>query len=120
MRVYHPDGANPREDEMSKIKNAKTKRPKGVSLQILVDPNTSAFSSGGKQEKILENASDALANLGRQLQESAKGFLSTLEKAGADEIKLGLNLAIEAGGSWLVISGKAGATASVELTWKKH
>ena len=97
----------------------KISNSKEVTLQILVSPDVSTFSGGGAQKKVLKNASEALADLGNLLQQSASKFLDTLEKAGPDEIKLGLDVAFEAEGNWVVIAGKAGATASVELTWKR-
>lgn len=91
-----------------------------TKLSILVPSDVSTFSSGGGQKRVLKEASDALSDLGTLLQKSAEAFLATLEKAGPDEIKLGLNVAIEAEGNWLIVGASAEATASVEITWKRR
>lgn len=95
------------------------KESKNIELQILVEPEKSTFSSGNATERIMKNASDALSELGSQLKESSRSFFDSLEEAAPDEVELGLNLAIETEGRWFVVAGKAGATASVKLTWKR-
>ena len=54
--------------------------------------------------------SDAIAPLRQKLIETA---------ASADEVELKLDLALKAGGKWVVMSMEGGATVSVKLAWKK-
>lgn len=54
--------------------------------------------------------SDAIAPLRQKLIDTA---------ASADEVELKLDLALKAGGKWVVLSMEGGATVSVKLVWKK-
>ena len=93
-------------------------QPNYSSLEILIEPETSAFSGSSGPEKVLRNAKESFEQLGIVLSEAARDFKKSVEEVGPDELQLGLNLYLEAEGKWLVVAGKAGATASVTLTWR--
>lgn len=54
--------------------------------------------------------SDAIAPLRHKLAETA---------ASADEVEIRLDLALKAGGKWVIVSMEGSATVSVKLVWKK-
>lgn len=87
-------------------------------LEIVVSQEAGfADASGSIGEKAREAfdslgslLSDAIAPLRQKLAETA---------ASADEIELKLDLALKAGGKWVVVSMEGAATVSVKLVWKK-
>lgn len=88
-------------------------------LQIVVTTNPTAFSDAGRGQAILKNACEALSQLGASLQTATSGFLASVDEMAPDEVQLELNLSLEAESRWLIVAGKAGATAGVTLTWKR-
>lgn len=88
-------------------------------LLIVIDPSQTAFAAGGAAKRIVRRAADALTELGSALREAGTQFVDTVKTAGPDEISLELNLCLETEGKWLIIAGKAGATASVTMTWRR-
>jgi NTP-dependent ternary system trypsin peptidase co-occuring protein len=89
-------------------------------LFIVVTKQKSAFAQAGKTEEMVKNASSALAKLGEALRKTGAGFIEAVKGAGPDEVQLELNLSLETEGRWLIVAGKAGATAGVTMTWKRQ
>ena len=82
---------------------------------ILIAP-ASAFAGG---PAVLEDAVEALQDLGKALSSASQKFWSALALSGAapDEIELGLEFAFDGKGKWLVVEAGASAKASVKLKW---
>jgi hypothetical protein len=91
-----------------------------TDLQILITSGTTAFSNAGRTQAVLRNATEALSDLGAALKATASGFLQAVDGIAPDEVELELNLSLEAEGKWLIVAGKAGATAGVKLIWKRR
>ncbi|MEK8034868.1 CU044_2847 family protein [Ideonella sp. DXS29W] len=68
-----------------------------------------------------EKAKEAFESLGSLLSEAVAPLRQKLAETAesADEIELKLDLALKAGGKWVVISMEGTATVSVKLVWKK-
>lgn len=68
-----------------------------------------------------EKAKEAFDSLGNLLSEAIaplrQKLMATVESA--DEVEIKLDLAMKAGGKWVVMSMEGGATVSVKLVWKK-
>lgn len=87
----------------------------GSQAVILIAP-ASAFAGG---PAILENAVDALQDLGKALSSASQKFWTALASSGVapTEIELGLEFAFDGKGKWLVVEAGASAKASVKLKW---
>jgi hypothetical protein len=88
-------------------------------LEIEVS-QTAGFSDASSS--VGEKAKEAFDSLGTLLSDAIAPLRQKLaETAGsADEIELKLDLALKAGGKWVVISMEGSATVSVKLVWKKR
>ena len=93
----------------------------GQMLQIIIEPEEEygGFAENNTSAKIIRSAKDAFDDLAKLLGDVSENLKATFENSGADEVQLGMNLSLEAGGNWAIISGKVGATATVTLTWNK-
>jgi hypothetical protein len=89
------------------------------ALEIAVVP-VSGFASATAGAG--ENAKQAFDTLGAVLADAIAPLREKLASgvAAADEIELETELALKAGGSWVVVSMEGTATVKVRLLWKKN
>lgn len=68
-----------------------------------------------------EKAKEAFDSLGNLLSDAVAPLRQKLidTASSADEVEIKLDLALKAGGKWVVLSMEGGATVSVKLVWKK-
>jgi hypothetical protein len=87
-------------------------------LEIVVSQAAGFSDASGS---IGEKAKEAFDSLGTLLSEAVAPLRQKLAEtaASADEIELKLDLALKAGGKWVVVSMEGTATVSVKLVWKK-
>lgn len=90
-----------------------TNKPK-----LLIVVAKGAFASGGGNQ-LVQEAGDEFAKLGAMLSDASKNFLEKVRENAPTTIELSLGLELEAGGNWLVVSGKATANVTVTLTWER-
>lgn len=85
---------------------------------ILISSASSTFS-GGDGRPQLENATQALENLGSALSTAADNFWDALARSSVlpNEVELALEFAFDGKGKWLVVEAGASAKASVKLKW---
>jgi len=96
------------------------KKKDRASLEIVVAPRQTAFASSGGVAAVTAKARSALDDLADDLRAASAGFASVLAEVGPDEVTLELSLTLEGETKWIIVSGKAAATASVTMTWKKR
>jgi hypothetical protein len=70
----------------------------------------------------LQNATEALEDLGTALTTAADRFWTALAKSKVlpNDVELALEFAFDAKGKWLVVEAGASAKASVKLTWTRR
>lgn len=88
------------------------------SLEISI---TQGAGFAGATEAVAEKAKEAFDTLGTLLSDAIAPLRNKLAEtaASADEVELKLDLALKAGGKWVVVSVEGGATVSMKLVWKK-
>lgn len=89
-------------------------------LQIQIAKRPTAFASGAKRDHLVESAEKSFDALGSALGAAGDRFWQALSRSGLpvpQELELSLDLGIEAGGNWIVLSGKAEANVGVTLRW---
>lgn len=93
--------------------------PTQSDLEISVSQQAGFADASGS---IGERAKDAFDVLGTLLSDAIAPLRQKLTEtaASADEVELKLDLALKAGGKWVIMSMEGGATVSVKLVWKKR
>jgi hypothetical protein len=89
-----------------------------TELEISVSEQAGYLSTAGA---LGEKAKEAFDSLGNLLSDAIEPLRNKLIEtaASADEVEIKLDLALKAGGKWVVLSMEGGATVSVKLVWKK-
>lgn len=87
-------------------------------LEIVVSQESAFADASGS---VGEKAKEAFDSLGTLLSDAVAPLRQKLAEtaASADEIEIKLDLALKAGGKWVVVSMEGTATVSVKLVWKK-
>lgn len=87
-------------------------------LEIVVSQEAGFADASGS---VGEKAKEAFDSLGTLLSDAVAPLRHKLAEtaASADEIEIKLDLALKAGGKWVVVSMEGTATVSVKLVWKK-
>lgn len=75
----------------------------------------------GRSEKLIAAMPERFEALGTALSDAADRFWAGLKHTDRppEIVELELNVGVEAGGDWLILSGKAHASATVKLVWKR-
>ncbi|WP_156885485.1 CU044_2847 family protein [Massilia niastensis] len=96
----------------------KAQEPKAPELEISVSQSGGLSAAEGG---ITERAKDAFTSLGDLLSDAIAPLRAKLSDtaASADEVEIRLDLAMKAGGKWVVMSMEGAATVSIKLVWKK-
>lgn len=91
----------------------------GLSIEIIPATNEAGFTT--KVDKAVADAPQRFEALGTAIAESANRFWAAMNGKVVNkpiEIEIQLNVGLEVGGNWVVVSGKTSATASIKLAWK--
>lgn len=89
-----------------------------AELEISVSEHAGFSDASGVMGEKAKEAFDSLGNL---LSDAIAPLRQKLiaTTASADEVEIKLDLALKAGGKWVVLSMEGGATVSVKLVWRK-